>query len=119
MDTDAMKNSVQPLKAMASSSVLAGAFRLMGAVHSVEACARRYVSALTEDDFPVRFPSGSVLGSPSSLVPFHIGAAGPLTDQTGIWPAYGDVELQAEAARAVRAKSRASRERVAEAAAQA
>ena len=104
LDTDAMRNSVEPLRTIASSPFFGSIFRLMGADHSKGECAKRYVAALTEEDFPTRFPSGSVLGSPSSFIPFYVGAAGPLTDQKDIYPIYEDADLQEEAANAVRAK---------------
>ena len=104
LDTDAMKDSVQPLRAIASNPIMGSMFRLMRAVHSKEDCAKRYVAALTENEFPNKFPSGSVIGSPASLFPFYIGAAGPLTNQKEIYPIFDDSELQREAARAVRAK---------------
>ena len=104
LESGAMGHSVWPLNVIASSPIAGAMFRWLGAVHSKEDCVKRYVTALTQDDFPSRFPSGSVLGSPSSIFPFYIGAAGPLTNQKDIYPVFADPDLQEEAARAVRAK---------------
>lgn len=56
-------------------------FTCIRAMHSVEKAAARYVAAVYEPDFPAKFPSGSVVGSPSSCCPFWLGLAGPLTNQ--------------------------------------
>ena len=67
----------------------------------MEEAARRYVVAVTEEDFPSRFPSGVVLGGPWGFP--NYGAIGPLTDQGAYSPvttptAYTLPELQQEAA---------------------
>ena len=69
---------------------------------SAEEGARRYVDAAALKDFPTKFPSGTVLASPSTCCPCFLGAAGPLTNQAPLSSRYEDVELQKEAITVVR-----------------
>lgn len=87
------------------------AFKCIGALHSVETGATRYVDAALDASFPGQFPSGAVVASPCG--PCHVGAAGrPLTDESQLCclarASYlADAALQADAAAAVRELAKA------------
>lgn len=77
-------------------------FACLGAIHPVEVGAKRYVDAVSVRDFPERFPSGSVVGSPSTCCPFYLGATGPLTNQNTLASYYENAALQVETLSVVR-----------------
>eukprot|EP00614_Pseudopedinella_elastica_P011025 CAMPEP_0172596808 /NCGR_PEP_ID=MMETSP1068-20121228/16652_1 /TAXON_ID=35684 /ORGANISM="Pseudopedinella elastica, Strain CCMP716" /LENGTH=335 /DNA_ID=CAMNT_0013396003 /DNA_START=8 /DNA_END=1018 /DNA_ORIENTATION=+ len=74
-------------------------------MHPVDVGAKRYVDAMLVEDFPSKFESGAVLGSPCGCC--YYGAMGPLTDQTKLGccasaPYLKDPALMADAAAKVR-----------------
>ena len=98
--TNIYNNMPQPTKFLMNYCFCVFAF--LRAVHSVETGSKRYVDAVSDEAFPQRFPSGSVVAPPSSVCPFWLGAAGPLTNQGAYSSYFTDDELQKEAAAALR-----------------
>ena len=70
----------------------------LGAGHSLDVGAKRYVEAVSAASFPDRFPSGSVVGGGSWM-----GTSGALVEQSSFSSVYTDTAMQEEAARVVRA----------------
>ena len=95
--TDVYDTAPAPMPFLMSQPLVLKAMTALGGCHAVEEAARRYVVAVTEEDFPSRFPSGVVLGGPWGFP--NYGATGPLTDQGAYSGYYADPELQQEAAR--------------------
>ena len=98
--TDVYADAPQPLPFLMSQSIVVKMFLMLRGCHPVEAAAERYVTAVTDETFKERFPSGSVLGGPSGFP--NYGATGPLVDQGEYSSYYYDAALQKEAARVVR-----------------
>jgi len=81
--------------------------RCMNMMHTTEKGAKRYVDAVTEENFPTKWPTGSFLASPSGCT--SLGAAGPLTDQAHLNAAFDNKDIQKEVARVIRVKIAAAR----------
>jgi hypothetical protein len=71
-------------------------------MHTMEKGAKRYVDAVTEENFPTKFPTGSFLASPGGLT--TLGGAGTLTDQADLNSTLGNKDVQKEVARVIRIK---------------
>lgn len=99
-DTDVYKDMPQPFPFLMALKPVVNAMMALGAMHSVTAAARRYVTAVTEETFPVKFPSGAVVGGPWIQISK---STGELVDQSAFSSYYSDAELRQEAARLVRA----------------
>lgn len=82
--------------------------------HSIDVGVARWIDAMLGDDYKANFPSGTVVGSPSTCLCWsggevsccpYLGAAGPPMDQSKICCApsyYTDKAMQAESARVIR-----------------
>ena len=99
-DTNVYLSMPQPFPFLMAQQPVVDAMVAIGACHRIAAAARRYVTAVTEESFPQKFPSGSVVGGPYIQISKSTGA---LVDQSPFSSYYNDPELQEEAARAVRA----------------
>lgn len=101
IQTDYADGLAQPVRFLLQH--LGGVMLALGGFHDVSVGAKRYVDALIPDEaFRAKFPSGSVLASPSSLR--YPGPTGPLTEQRPYCSAIGSAELEDETARVVRAQ---------------
>ena len=98
--TDVYQSAPQPFPFLMGLKPVVASFEAIGACHPVSAAARRYVRAVTEEAFPQKFPSGTVVGGPYIQISK---SNGELVDQSAFSSYYADAELQAEAARVVRA----------------
>jgi NAD(P)-dependent dehydrogenase (short-subunit alcohol dehydrogenase family) len=98
-DTDVYKDMPQPFPFLMSQPPVVAAMVAMGVMHSVEAAAQRYVTAVTDETFPQKFPSGAVVGGPYIQISK---STGELFDQSAFSSYYTDAELQQEATRVVR-----------------
>ena len=98
-DTNVYLDMPQPFPFLMGFPAVVRAGNALGLMFSVEAAARRYVTAVTDAAFPQTFPSGAVVGGPY----FQISSTtAELVDQSAFSSYYGDPALQAEATRVVR-----------------
>jgi len=96
--TDVYRTMPKPIPFVMGLSVTKTAMTWLGAGHSLDVGAKRYVEAVSAASFPDRFPSGSVVGGGSWM-----GTSGALVEQSSFSSVYTDTAMQEEAARVVRA----------------
>lgn len=99
-DTNVYLDMPQPFPFLMSFPAVIRAMNALGVMSSVEAAARRYVTAVTVETFPQTFPSGTVVGGPYLQIS---STSEQLFDQSAFSSYYADEVLMKEAARVVRA----------------
>ena len=102
-DTDVYVDMPQPFPFLMALKPVVNALKALGAMHSIDKAARRYVIAVIEETFPAKFPSGTVVGGPWIQISK---STGELVDQGPFSLYYNDAELQQQAARLVRAAAK-------------